>query len=65
MSWLQGVRRYVRLPRRGVSQIEREIDDELRFHLDMRAQELRERRQVVPVLWCAAGACRILAHARQ
>jgi putative ABC transport system permease protein len=40
MSWLPGLRRYVRVPRTGLRQIEQEIDDELRFHLDMRAQEL-------------------------
>src|SRR5688572_15712753 len=43
MAWLHGFRRYVRLPRRGVWRIEREIDDELRYHLEMRAEELRAR----------------------
>ena len=42
MSWLQGLRRYVRVPRRGKDQIDRAIDEEMRFHLDMRAQELRD-----------------------
>ena len=43
MSWLHAFRRYVRLPRRDDGLIEREVDDELRFHLDMRAEELRAR----------------------
>src|SRR5688572_27220842 len=43
MSWLHAFRRYVRLPRRDAGLIERAIDDELHFHLDMRAEELRAR----------------------
>src|SRR5688500_6258301 len=42
MSWLPGLRRYVRVPRPGAKQIDREIDDEMRFHLEMRSRELRE-----------------------
>jgi putative ABC transport system permease protein len=42
MSWLDGLRRYVRVPLRRKDQIDRAIDDEMRFHLDMRAQELRD-----------------------
>src|SRR5688572_19229160 len=42
MSWVEGLRRYIRVPRRGTKQVDRAIDDEMRFHLDMRAQELRD-----------------------
>src|ERR687889_1689584 len=34
------VRRLFRLPRRGAADLAREVDDEVRFHLEMRAAEL-------------------------
>src|SRR5215207_7893346 len=34
------VRRIFRLPRRGAADLAREVDDEIRFHLEMRAAEL-------------------------
>ena len=40
MSRISGLRRAFRLPWRGAAQTAREVDDELAFHLDMRAAEL-------------------------
>ena len=40
MSRIKGLRRAFRLPWSTRSRVTREVDDELRFHLDMKAQEL-------------------------
>src|SRR5829696_7227229 len=40
MSRIPNLRRSFRFPWRGTAQTTREIDDELAFHLDMRAEEL-------------------------
>ena len=42
MSRISGLRRIFRFPWRTASQIEQEVDTELRFHLDRRAEELVE-----------------------
>ena len=42
MSRISGLRRIFRFPWRTASQIEQEVDAELRFHLDRRAEELLE-----------------------
>jgi putative ABC transport system permease protein len=42
MQRLPGIRRFLRLPT-GVRGVEAEVDDELHFHLDMRAEELVRR----------------------
>jgi putative ABC transport system permease protein len=42
MQRLPGIRRFLRLPT-GVRGVQAEVDDELRFHLDMRAEELVRR----------------------
>ena len=42
MPRLPGLRRYIRLPHSSPKQIDRELDDELRFHLEMRSRELQE-----------------------
>ncbi len=42
MSRISGLRRIFRFPWRTASQIEQEVDAELRFHLDRRAEELVE-----------------------
>ena len=40
MARIPGLRRLFRFPRRSNRQIDREIDDELAFHIDMVAAEL-------------------------
>lgn len=40
MSRFPGIRRLFRLPFHDVKQLERDVDDELRFHLDRRIEEL-------------------------
>jgi predicted permease len=40
MSRIRGIRRAFRLPWRSSAHVKREVDDELRFHLDMKTQEL-------------------------
>ena len=40
MSRIRGLRRAFRLPWSAASRVGREVDDELRFHLDMKTQEL-------------------------
>ena len=42
MARIPGLRRLFRFPRRSTRQIDREIDDELSFHLDMVTSELEE-----------------------
>ena len=42
MARIPGLRRLFRFPRRSTHQIDREIDDELSFHLDMVTSELEE-----------------------
>jgi predicted permease len=42
MPRLPGLRRYIRLPHSSPKQIDRELDDELRFHLEMRSKELQD-----------------------
>ena len=40
MRRITGIRRAFRLPWSSASRVRREVDDELRFHLDMKTQEL-------------------------
>src|SRR5918911_3658814 len=40
MARIPGIRRAFRLPWRSATQVERDVDEELRFHLEMRAREL-------------------------
>jgi hypothetical protein len=40
MRRIRGIRRAFRLPWSSASRVRREVDDELRFHLDMKTQEL-------------------------
>jgi predicted permease len=42
MPRLPGLRRYIRLPHSSPKRIDRELDDELRFHLEMRSKELQQ-----------------------
>ena len=40
MPRIPGLRRAFRLPWVSAARVQREVDDELRFHLDMKTQEL-------------------------
>ena len=42
MARIPGIRRYLRLPWRSLFQIGRDVDDEVRFHLEMRTRDLEE-----------------------
>jgi predicted permease len=48
MSRIPGLRRHFRLPWRTERTLREEVDEELRFHLDMRAAELAQRRGLDP-----------------
>jgi predicted permease len=54
MTRIRGLRRLFRFPRRSDQQIDRDVDDELAFHIDMVAKELIDSGVPEPHAWARA-----------